>query len=573
MTLAVGLAAISFTTGDAPAGAAPGHGTPAPSGQAASGATAKKGGTPSQKAKDKSTGSAGKLPLGRMLPALAGPRVASVTGNHRIVLTWPHVIGGVKYRVKYAKTKSLKHAKARTVRGESATLTRLKNGKRYYVKVVTLRGRLHSAPRWLRVTPSAAAPSRPHGVAARGTGAQDQIRVTWRRPARTGSVQIWVAANRRAFTEKVPQDMLLKVTGLSPKAISRVITLPSGLAAKVGSRSGNPMYVRVYFSNGGRTSTENAVVAWATPPAPRGGASLRVATYNIRNVAASLGDVGNTWEDRRGRVANDIIASGAALVGVQECARTPLASGVTQCADLVDQLRAKGSRLTLGVPDGDVHAIAVDGRGYTTRLLYDPTVLDRLAGGLQPQRELAAPGTPWLDETGATETDRTIEWGRFRVRATGQVFVALSIHLQSGSYPAAIQIRQAAIAGIDTFARNTAAGAPAVILGDFNSSPVTVNYPANDQQTYLVRAGWTSAAATVNRDVRWDTINTIQNGIYPSRPSTSTINVGSRQDGIYTLGLGGAHGFAVQAILNADGTFAQGYEGSDHQLVRADLPL
>ena len=126
-------------------------------------------------------------------------------------------------------------------------------------------------------------------------------------------------------------------------------------------------------------------------------------------------------------------------------------------------------------------------------------------------------------------------------------------------------------------------GTPAVLLADLNS--YNKRQPEGVQKV-LTNAGWTDAgAAPVTRNIVYSTINC--NPLMPSdtqgfpvapyvfRPTgpkkildaTRIDYVMAKGDGVDVLD------YEVVIHLNADGTFDQAYQGSDHQMVRATIAI
>jgi len=196
-----------------------------------------------------------------------------------------------------------------------------------------------------------------------------------------------------------------------------------------------------------------AAVGWPAPAA--GGAdgeALRVMTFNIRYDNPNDGEDG--WLNRRAKVGSMIRFHGADVVGLQEALRN-------QIADLEAALPHFGWFGTGRSAERDGEHCAV---------LYRR---DRL--------EVLAESTFWLSETpevaGSRGWDaalpRIVTWGKLRDRRTGAVLHLFNTHFDHVGEAAR---RESARLLLRKVAEIAGADGPAVLTGDFNTTPESEPY-------------------------------------------------------------------------------------------------
>ncbi|MBR5811588.1 MAG: endonuclease/exonuclease/phosphatase family protein [Alistipes sp.] len=179
-------------------------------------------------------------------------------------------------------------------------------------------------------------------------------------------------------------------------------------------------------------------------------AELRVATFNIRYDSAADATTGDSWEERKGAVAELILSHDFDIVGTQE-------GDKRQIADL---LKLMPDYDCIGHPygggSGDLH---------TATTFYKR---DKL--------ELLDEGTFWYSPTpdepslGWDATDlRLCHWGKFRDKASGKEFCFFDSHLYWRLYEAKANSGKVHIAKVQQIAGDV----PVVSVGDFNSEEET----------------------------------------------------------------------------------------------------
>jgi endonuclease/exonuclease/phosphatase family metal-dependent hydrolase len=196
-----------------------------------------------------------------------------------------------------------------------------------------------------------------------------------------------------------------------------------------------------------------AAVGWPSPaPAGEGAETLRVMTFNIRYDNPNDGE--DAWPNRRAKVASMIRFHGADVVGLQEALRH-------QIGDLEAALPRFGWFGSGRSAERDAEHCAV---------LYRR---DRL--------EVLAEGTFWLSETpdvaGSRGWDaalpRIVTWGKLRDRRNGAVLHLFNTHFDHVGEAAR---RESARLLLRKVAEIAGADGPAVVTGDFNTTPESEPY-------------------------------------------------------------------------------------------------
>ena len=175
---------------------------------------------------------------------------------------------------------------------------------------------------------------------------------------------------------------------------------------------------------------------------PADGAHLRVMTYNLRY--ANPGDGTQYWPNRLHAAVSVFNDYAPAVAGTQE--------------GLLRQLED----LAKALPDYRWLGREREAGSEHCAIFYD-------ARRLAPLEH----DTLWLSDTPrvpgsrswGNQLPRIVTWARFEERASGRRFVMVNTHLDHQSEPA----RQAGIKMIRTLIRETFAGEPVILTGDFNS--------------------------------------------------------------------------------------------------------
>jgi endonuclease/exonuclease/phosphatase family metal-dependent hydrolase len=189
-------------------------------------------------------------------------------------------------------------------------------------------------------------------------------------------------------------------------------------------------------------------------------ASVNVLTYNIRY--ANPDDAPNTWAARKANVFNLIREAKPDVFGVQEALKGQVADIETAFAEF--------SRIGVGRDNGK-------DSGEYSPIFYKTK-----------KYNLHASGSFWLSQTpsvpGSTGWDaacnRVVTWIHLEDRKTGNEFFVFCTHFDHQGEEARRNSAKLLISAVDSLA----AGLPVIVLGDFNSSPVSepyklITYPAN----------------------------------------------------------------------------------------------
>ncbi len=501
------------------------------------------------------------------------PVVRLVPGDRRMSLVWPKVRGAKKYTVQLSTSKSFTKKKTRSVSTSRTekSFTKLKRKTTYYVRVRASKGVTSS---WSKVRKAVTTTSSTGRQKATVTPAgTHKVKVSWPALSRGTSVTI---VGSYTYAQLTNPKKSFTIKGIPPTRTSMTVTIPASFRTKVGSGSGNPVYIRVTTHNGVRKNLAPIVYSWASPAKPTGpsAAALTFATYNVANREATQGIKGQSWAERRVRVGNAIRYAKADVVALQEATSGLIPGTKTRhYQDIAGLLRKDGYRMALS--DAVIGTTPQDGGTKGAHLLVRTDRVSVVDGGvvsLRAQARRFAPNASW------TVKDRFFTWALLRNRATGGEFYAVSVHLESGSSAATQKVRQASTAGLLGFMDATMASAkkpslPLVVLGDLNSD--VERYPSGPQ-TSLVAKGFVSAAATSRASgLRWGTTNLQEQDRYRgfrTKPYAYTY-VGTRIDHIFVRNGAGVRSYTNQVVLDSAGRFIPAYVGSDHNLQKAVVQL
>lgn len=175
--------------------------------------------------------------------------------------------------------------------------------------------------------------------------------------------------------------------------------------------------------------------------------NLKVMSFNVRY--DNPADSGNNWQYRRDRVANAIRFYGADIVGTQEVLHNQLEDLRSRLSDY--------SMVGVGREDGKQ-------QGEYAALWYK-----------KERFELVDSGNFWLSQTpevaGSMGWDgacvRIASWARLRDRKSGRELIALNTHLDHVGVVARSEGVRLILNRVDSLRGDL----PAVVTGDFNSSP------------------------------------------------------------------------------------------------------
>lgn len=498
----------------------------------------------------------------------ARPQVTVIPGAKRLTVSWPRVSGATKYQIRYATRKDFRGARTITTVKTAKTLTKLKTGKVYYVKVRALRGKMSSgfsAAQKIKTTSSTPASVTVTAVPA----GVNSIKVAWSQPKRAESIQILVSHHNKAL-DSAKTRFVVKVP---VHARSTTITIPSSWRTKIGDGSGNPVFVRVLLKNAGKS--KKTKIAWsytqARTPSGTSAQKLRFATYNAGSVNATKNLAGRAWTQRQPAVVNAVHRSQADVIAFQEVttARVNGDSGDRQYQALAKALAPTYSSVLTDKQIGTAPGATSKG----AHIFYRSDKVRLITSGLVANDTVTS--IAHLKSATEQETVKHFAWALLENTATKERFYVVSAHLPNSSAPESQRLRLGITQGIHGYmsAKPGASTLPIVLMGDLNTD--VGRYPTGPT-TWLRQQGYYSAAHAVQqRNIRLGTTNnqyhTVDGG-YPARPFTYAY-VGTRIDHIFIKNSPGAASYDNQVVLRSNGTFDERFRGSDHNLQVAVLSV
>lgn len=296
--------------------------------------------------------------------------------------------------------------------------------------------------------------------------------------------------------------------------------------------------------------------ALAAPVLPR---PLKFATYNLCKLACGSGSFSNL--NRRPAMVNNIVASGADVIGIQE--------GYKTIGAIKSELEGSGYRLA-NTPLGTC-------RNSCTRdsyILYKTSTVEIVS--TSPD----AIGWGKLSELvnlprWTSKMDRNYAFAALRDRRTGGAFLAVSTHLPPEKRLDAEFLRNRSVGGLalklaDVRAKLGAADLPTVVMADLNS--FNRRQPKGAQFEFSLR-GYEdafSAPRKVNADV--PTINVTKTQRDPFPPKPFRFMDPARIDYVM-FSSGRALVYEVFLKLLKNGRFDNAYRASDHNMVVGTLLL
>ncbi|WP_029068422.1 endonuclease/exonuclease/phosphatase family protein [Jonesia quinghaiensis] len=498
----------------------------------------------------------------------AKPKVNIIPGSKRLTVKWPKVSGASKYQVVYSLRKDFKGAKKVTTKTTAKSLTKLKKGKVYYVKVRALKGKVASGySKAIKVKTVSATPATV-SVKAVPAGV-NKIKVTWSQPARAESLKILVSHNNKAL-----EKSSTRFTVSAPvHKNSAIVTIPSSWRSKIGDGSGNPAFVRVLVTNAGKTKKTKITHTYTTARSAKGTSAqkLRFAAYNVGSVAATKNLAGRSWTQRQAAVVRAVERSKADVIAFQELTTAPVNG-----TDSPRQYLALAKALAPTYKSALTEAQVGTAPGATTKgahIFYNPTKVRKISSGLHSTK--AVTSVPYKRDSTTNETVKYFAWAYMENIATKDRFYVVSLHIPKGTSAEAQRLRLGITEGVNKFIAAKSGGKtlPVVIMGDLNTD--VARYP-NGATTWLAANGYYSAAHAkkrVNMGIGTTNNQTAKtDGGYPRKPFKYAY-VGTRIDHIFIKNSPGSSYYENQAVLNSDGSFNDAFRGSDHNLQVAQLSV
>lgn len=534
--------------------------------------------------------------------------VRVVGGNHQVTAGWSKLPGATGYTVRLSTSSSMSNARVASTTGLSKAFTGLTNGHKYYVRV-TPQGLVQGASTSTvkAATATSAMPLAVSGIALTPVSA-GKLRVSWSGGGNATKVALiagstsmtdvdhfasgWHAATTRSITLTVPDSLKPALGGGSGNYIFVKV-------AQSNSTASNPTrylhydyaskYVLSRSSNGPRTwgLAGNAATGTSGPTA-----TISVGSWNVQGLSASAGFTKvDQWAQRLPRVVANIELSHPDLLGAQElgtarivstCTNSSLAiaGAAPHCTEQYETLKSKlasaGTRYSMARSDAWKWVYSQPAHAYVDSMLfYNPAKLSVVRSGfVSPRTTLHVTNWP-------STTDQAGMWAVLKVDATGQRFLAASIHLPVATGSSWNAIRQDESAKLAAFLDKQAVDTdgstmPIVLVGDLNGNGATDSHAGS----LVLRAkGYFDTGSTANRTgQRYSSSNGTNgtDGPDPGYPVTAVIHpyATSRIDYIFTKGSPYTSSYAnLVRLVPGTSTFDTRYNGSDHNLQYAVLGL
>lgn len=495
--------------------------------------------------------------------AVAKPTIRVAYGDRSLTVDWSAVPGAASYTLQYSTKKSFSSSKKVAVGTDTFRVIKgLKNDTFYYVRLIVV-------DVYGTKTLSAAVKAEPDDgypdlVTAKVVSAgENKIKVTWTGLGRATKIAV-IAGSDSVVTKRSWHSAWYPTT-----TRSITLTVPTKYREDLGSGSGQPIFVKVAVYNDLGASDSLPTVssvsksyrlsyagayAYAGAVKPTGD-RVRVATYNVKSFAATEGQNGLEWKDRRDKIARTIVASNADLVAAQELNASYVDERKTtfQWQDLLNQISDNGYAIA-GSPQKQAL-----GTKNGAHLFYKPSELRLLDQGYLSTKKL---GIDWPNSV----PEQFVSWGKFR-SATGGTFFAVSMHLPPGDYQS-LRIREAI--AVNKILTERANGLPIVLMGDFNSSVVDTKAPNRELRE---RGYYDTKSAITFSGEHWNSVNSRNSASgFPDKPYRYKYPA-PRIDYIMIKNAPGAFKYYNQLKLDSSGNLISGYQGSDHNLQWADIGI
>ncbi len=503
-----------------------------------------------------------------------GSLTVTATARTSVALSWAAVADAPGYRVQYSTSSSMSNATYRRVTTNSAELSGLSSGKRYYFKVRVIRtdgtnlSPYSSAASTTTLTSPAASYLPPTPVQASASGAT-KIAASWK-------------SRGSGLTYQLDYSESASFTAARSVFATSTSTTLTGLAEKT------TYYLRLRVVTAATTSSSalssfTTTASATTTAAPA--STLRVGSYNVKcaNCYTALPNEG-TWYERRDAVVKNILAQKLDVLGLQEASQGWLKDSagnpisLSQFEDLTKRLGSpykltntnRNNCVKSSTPSNCTYRD--QGASQGTKIVYNSATLS-----------LVDQGSKLLARVGKTGGDRYVAWAVFEQKATGKRFFFADTHLENkadadGSstyFNLRVQQTKEILDVVKEFGRSL----PTYVVGDFNSHKWTV--PVNGPYDTMRAAGFvdplgnayrttkTTPGATVEKRIR--TNFSSYNGYARKAPSFSYIN-GTYLDYIWVSPSIEVPEWETVVNVDSSGNFV-GVIPSDHNLVRATTTL
>ena len=409
--------------------------------------------------------------------AVPGGLKASASGTTTLDLTWKAVAGAPRYRVQYSTASSMSGAVYKRVTANKLTLSGLKPGQAYYVKVRVITADGDNLSAYSKAV---------EATTKKGLAAPSGLATTKRS---TTSVALKWGSRGSGIRYRVQWSTSSSMKGASYKRF----TATSGTISGLDPSTAYWFKVRVISNAGDNLSPYSGAVkvttAAMTSTGSSGAKTLRVATFNVKcaNCFAGAANEG-TWYQRRAAVVATIKAQAPDVIGVQEASQGWLKDGkgkpvsLSQFEDLRNRL-GSGWTLTNAKRNNCVKSTTptgckakAQGASQGTRILFNAKKV-----------EMVRSGATLLSSLDSKSNARYLAWAVLRQKSTGKKFFYADAHLDHGDDLYAMRKAQAKDM-VKSIKKNNPDRLPVVVVGDWNSS--RFEDPDNAPYDVLVAAGY-----------------------------------------------------------------------------------
>ncbi len=477
-----------------------------------------------------------------------------------VTMTWSAVAKAPKYRLQVSTSSSMAGATYHRYTGTTGTVTGLRAGKTYYVKVRVITSTGGNLSSYSSAVKAFTALPTPTGLKVSSTSG-DAADLSWAPVTGAPGYRIQLART-------------------STMADATYFRFPTTEGSVTGLEEGKTYYakVRVITADGVNLSSYSAAVTFKTPAKPT---PLAIASWNVRCANCSGGaSTELPWSGRRDTVVQMIKSRLPDVIGIQEASQGWLTSGgktieLSQFEDLRNRLRSAGAPYEVTDLDRNNCVKSTtpssckykdQGASKGTKVFYNTATVEKVSSGSK-----RLPGCSGCNE-------RYVAWGIFTQKSTGQKFFFADTHLEPGGDKYALRKSQAATMMAEVMAKNVD-HLPAFVVGDFNStryfSPTNAPYDEVVARGFVDPLGHTykspkiSSLATVETRIRanYNSFSNFSRTVVKYGPDEN----GSNIDYVFTTPM---RTLSWETVMNLDANDKQvGVIPSDHHMLSLKVLL
>ena len=475
-----------------------------------------------------------------------------------VTMKWAAVAKAPKYRLQVSTTSSMAGATYHRYTGTTGTVSGLRAGKTYYVKVRVISSTGGNLSAYSSAVKAFTSLPSPTGLTVSSISG-DAAALGW--SAVTGA-----------------PGYRIQLAETSTMSGATYFRFPATKGSVTGLEEGKTYYakVRVITADGVNLSNYSPAVTFTTLAKPT---PLKIASWNIRCANCNAG--ANTelpWSGRRDTVVQMIKSRLPDVIGIQEASQGWLTSGgktieLSQFEDLRNRLRSAGAPYEVTDLDRNncVKSTTPSGCTYKdqgaskgTKVFFNTTTVEKVSSGSK-----RLPGCSGCNE-------RYVAWGIFRQKATGQKFFFAGTHLEPGGDKYALRKSQAATMMTEVMAKNVD-HLPAFVVGDFNSTryftPTNAPYDEVVAHGFVDPLGHTykspkiSSLATAEKRIRanYNSFSNFSRTVVKYGPDEN----GSNIDYVFTTPM---RTLSWETVMNLDANDKQvGVIPSDHHMLSLEV--